>query len=76
MQGFSWKQGGLAAGTYSSVHAVFPGATQGSTTWTPADSLNTPLPYASFTVQPVSSSSSRQISVTSLYFITLRERDF
>lgn len=55
MQGFTYlAKDVIAVGTYSQVHAVFPGATQGSTTWAPADSVNTPLPYASFVVQPVS----------------------
>ncbi|CAL5223963.1 g6569 [Coccomyxa viridis] len=42
----------IGVGTYSKVHAVFPGATQGTTTWTAADSVTTPLPYASFVVTP------------------------
>lgn len=55
MQGFTWlEKTKVAAGTYSAVHAVFPQATQGSTTWTAADSRTTPLPDLQFTVAPVS----------------------
>ncbi len=55
MQGFSYlAKNVIGVGTYSKVHAVFPGATQGTTTWTAADSVTTPLPYASFVVTPVS----------------------
>ncbi|CAK0738199.1 hypothetical protein CVIRNUC_001008 [Coccomyxa viridis] len=51
--GFSWNQTGtIAAGTYSTVHAVFPGAVMGNTTWSAADSRTTPLPDETFTVQP------------------------
>ena len=56
VQGFSWNQtGSIAAGTYSAVHADFPGAVMGNTTWSAADSRTTPLPDKSFTVQPVRS---------------------
>ena len=56
LQGFSWNQTGqIAAGSYSAVHAVFPGAVMGNTTWSAADSRTTPLPDESFTVQPVRS---------------------
>ena len=54
MQGFTYlAKNVIGVGTYSKVHAVFPGATQGTTTWTAADSVTTPLPYASFVVTPV-----------------------